>query len=57
MSENNIKREETEGVNLLRGNPKEAVKKLSLPFICCEYSGTTPAEIRFPKLQGSPPML
>jgi putative MATE family efflux protein len=33
MSENNIKREETEGVNLLRGNPKEAVKKLSLPLM------------------------
>lgn len=32
MSQNNIKREETEGVNLLRGNPKEAVKKLALPL-------------------------
>ena len=30
---NNIKREETEGVNLLRGNPKEAVKKLALPLM------------------------
>ena len=33
MSQNNIKREETEGVNLLRGNPKEAVKKLALPLM------------------------
>ena len=27
------KREETEGVNLLRGNPKEAVRKLALPLM------------------------
>jgi len=33
MSENYNKKEETEGVNLLRGNPKEAILKLSLPLM------------------------
>ena len=33
MSESISKREKTEGVNLLCGNPKEAVKKLSLPLM------------------------
>ena len=33
MEENFSKREETEGVNLLRGNPKEAVLKLALPLM------------------------
>lgn len=33
MKENFSKREETEGVNLLRGNPKEAVLKLSIPLM------------------------
>lgn len=33
MEENFSKREETEGVNLLRGNPKEAVRKLALPLM------------------------
>ena len=28
-----MKRNETQGVNLLRGNPKEAVKKLALPLM------------------------
>ena len=33
MKEKFSKREETEGVNLLRGNPKEAVRKLSTPLM------------------------
>ncbi|WP_323737216.1 MATE family efflux transporter [Methanosphaera sp. ISO3-F5] len=33
MKEKFSKREETEGVNLLRGNPKEAVLKLSIPLM------------------------
>lgn len=33
MSENFSKREETEGVNLLKGNPKEAVLKLAVPLM------------------------
>jgi len=33
MSENFSKRKETEGVNLLKGNPKEAVLKLSVPLM------------------------
>jgi len=28
-----MERNETHGVNLLRGNPKEAVKKLALPLM------------------------